>query len=69
MASVKGTISLTLLLIIICYCILVIMSIISHSPFPFMLSIFCTVCFLISGALRLMMVIYKPSKPRRRSRK
>jgi|GEM_PF-2263298 hypothetical protein len=69
MASVKGTISVTLLLIIICYGVLLIMSFVSHAPFPFMLSLFCTGCFLISGALRLVMVIYRPPKLRRRSRK
>jgi len=67
MASVKGTISITLLLIIICYCVLLVMSYISRSPFPFALSLFCTACFMVSGALRLVMIIYRPRRrgPRR----
>ena len=67
MASIKGTISITLLLIIICYSILLVMSYISRAPFPFMLSLFCTACFLVSGALRLVLIIYRPHRGRRRS--
>ena len=65
MGSIKGTISITLLLIIVCYGVLLIMSSVSRAPFPFELSLFCTACFIVSGGLRLALII---NRPRRRGK-
>jgi hypothetical protein len=64
-SSIQGVVIMTLLLIIICHCALLVISSISHMPFPYTLSLFCTICFLISGILRVYIIL----RPENRSKK
>lgn len=64
-SSIQGTIITTLLLVVCCQSALLAISLISHMPFPFALSLFCTVCFLISGILRILIIVRPENKSRR----
>jgi len=63
--SIQGIIITTLSLIILCQCTLLAISSISHMPFPYELSLFCTICFLISGVLRIFIILKQENQSRK----
>jgi len=63
-SSVQKTVIATLLLVIFSNSVLLALSSIGHIPFPFALSLFCTMCFLVSGILKIFLVFRPGSGPR-----
>ncbi len=64
-SSIQGIVITTLLMVIGCQCALLGISAYSHMPFPFTLSLFCTLCFFVSGVLRILIIVRPENRSKR----